>query len=52
VNFSDEVPATKALREVADAAYEYFRRVARTSAFGVRVPLVFADSVRKPPAAR
>lgn len=49
VNYSDDAPAQRAIRQVADAAYEYFRRVARTSPFGVRVPLQFADSVRKQP---
>ena len=49
VNYSDTEPAQRAIRQVADAAYEYFRRVARTSPFGVRVPLPFADSVRTPP---
>jgi hypothetical protein len=49
VNYSDEAPATKTIRAVADASYEYFRRIARTSAFGVRVPLQYADSVRKKP---
>jgi beta-lactamase class A len=47
VNYSDAAPGQAALRQVADAAYEYFRRVARTSEFGVRVPLQFADSVKK-----
>jgi hypothetical protein len=49
VNYADEAPGQSALRQVADAAYEYFRRLTRTSAFGVRVPLQFADSVKKPP---
>jgi len=49
VNYSDEEAAQRAIRQVADAAYEYFRRVARTSPYGVRVPMQFADSVRKPP---
>ncbi|MCC6241467.1 MAG: serine hydrolase [Gemmatimonadaceae bacterium] len=49
VTYSDDRPAEQALRAVADAAYEYFRRVARASAFGVRVPLVWADSIKKTP---
>ena len=49
VNYTDAAPGQAALRQLADAAYEYFRRVTRTSAFGVRVPLQFADSVKKPP---
>jgi beta-lactamase class A len=49
VNYSDDEPAQRAISQVADAAYEYFRRVARTSPYGVRVPLPFADSVRKQP---
>lgn len=52
VNYSDEAAGQAALRQIADAAYEYFLRVARTSAFGVRVPLQLADSVKKPPAMR
>lgn len=52
VNYSDAAPGQAALRQIADAAYEYFRRVARTSAFGVRVPLLLADSVKKPPTVR
>jgi hypothetical protein len=38
VNYSDGVPGERAIRQVADAAYEYFRRLARSSPFGVRVP--------------
>ena len=49
VNYSDDVAATRAIRQVADAAYEYFKRVARASAFGVRVPAPLADSIRKRP---
>lgn len=49
VTYSDDAPAARALREVADAAYEYFRRAARASAFGVRVPLLWADSIKKSP---
>ncbi|MEO7362234.1 MAG: serine hydrolase [Gemmatimonadaceae bacterium] len=52
VNYSDEISGQAALRQIADAAYQYFLRVARTSAFGVRVPLPLADSVKKPPAMR
>lgn len=47
VNYSDEAPGQAALKAVADAAYEYFRRITRTSAFGVRVPMQYADSVKK-----
>ena len=46
VNYSDELPAQKTIRAVADAAYEYFRRVARTTPFGVRVPMSFVDTTR------
>ena len=49
VNYADEEPGQRAIRAVADATYEYMRRVARTSIFGVRVPLQFADSVGKRP---
>lgn len=38
VTYSDGAAAQQALRETAEAAYEYFRRVARASPFGVRVP--------------
>jgi beta-lactamase class A len=48
VNYSDSPESTRALRESAQAAYEYFRRLARSSPYGVRVPLSVADSVRKP----
>lgn len=48
VNYSDSPESSRALREVADVAYEYFRRLARSSPHGVRVPLSVADSVRKP----
>ena len=48
VNYSDSPESTRALRESAEAAYEYFRRLARSSAYGVRVPLSLADSIRKP----
>jgi len=44
VNYSDGAPGERALRQVADAAYEYFRRLARSSPFGVRVPLSLADT--------
>ena len=50
VNYTDETSGQNALRQIADAAYEYFKRITRTSAFGVRVPLQLADSVKKPPA--
>lgn len=49
VNFTDEASGQATLRQIADAAYDYFLRVTRTSAFGVRVPLQFADSVKNPP---
>lgn len=48
VNYSDSPESTRALRESAAAAYEYFRRLARSSPYGVRVPLSVADSMRKP----
>jgi len=48
VNYGDSPESTRALRESAQAAYEYFRRLARSSPYGVRVPLSVADSVRKP----
>jgi beta-lactamase class A len=48
VNYSDSPASSRALREVADAAYEYFRRLARSSPHGVRVPLSVADSIRRP----
>lgn len=48
VNYSDSPESTRALRESAAAAYEYFRRLARSSPHGVRVPLSLADSVRRP----
>lgn len=47
VNYSDEAPAQRTLRAVADAAYTYFTRVARSTKFGVRVPLTLADSIRR-----
>lgn len=49
VNYSDDVAAPQALRLVADATYEYFKRVARSSPYGVRVPVSLADSIRKRP---
>lgn len=49
VNYSDAEPATRALRQIADATYEYMRRVARSSPFGVRVPAQLADSIIKRP---
>lgn len=49
VNYSDDLEATRAIRQVADASYEYFRRVARSSPYGVRVPVSLADSIRKRP---
>ena len=49
VNYSDDVATTQAIRQVADAAYEYFKRVARSSPYGVRVPVQLADSIRKRP---
>lgn len=48
VNYSDSPEMSRVVREVADAAYEYFRRLARSSPYGVRVPLAIADSARKP----
>jgi beta-lactamase class A len=48
VSYSTEAQASKALRDVADAAYAYFFRLARASAYGVRVPAAFADSLRVP----
>lgn len=47
VNYSNAAPAQRALRAVADAAYAYFARVARSTKFGVRVPITLADSIRK-----
>lgn len=47
VNYSDEAPAQRTLRAVADAAYSYFTRVARSTKFGVRVPLTMVDSIRR-----
>ena len=52
VNYSDDTAGQGALRQIADAAYEYFRRVTRSSAFGVRLPLLLADSVKKPSASQ
>lgn len=49
VTYADEAPGQQAIRAVADAAYEHFRRLARASAYGVRVPLSLADSIRTPP---
>lgn len=51
VTYSDGAPGERALRAVADASYEYFRRVARSTPFGVRVPQPFADTTvtRVPP---
>ncbi|MEN9818116.1 MAG: hypothetical protein RLZ32_1996 [Gemmatimonadota bacterium] len=47
--YGDAAPGQQAIRAVADAAYEHFRRVARASGYGVRVPLSLADSLRVPP---
>jgi hypothetical protein len=48
VTYADDGRGAAALRAVANAAYEYYRRLARSSAYGVRVPLSVADSIRKP----
>lgn len=48
MNYADGDAASAALREVSDAAYQYYRRLARASAYGVRVPLSVADSIRTP----
>ena len=48
MNYADGDGASAALREVSDAAYQYYRRRARASGFGVRVPLSVADSIRTP----
>lgn len=47
VNYSDAEPASRTLRAVADAAAAYFQRLARSSKFGVRVPLSMVDSIRR-----
>ncbi len=47
VNYSDGAPAQRTLRAVADAAFTYFTRVARSTKFGVRVPLTMVDSIRR-----
>lgn len=49
VNYTDSPESSRAIRAVADAAYEYFRRLARSSPHGVRVPLQFADSAARRP---
>lgn len=46
VTYADGDEASAALRSIADAAYEYHRRLARASRYGVRVPLTVADSIR------
>ncbi|MGQ0765972.1 MAG: serine hydrolase [Gemmatimonadota bacterium] len=48
VTYGDDGEAATALRSLAGASWEYYRRLARSSAFGVRVPLSAADSIRKP----
>jgi beta-lactamase class A len=45
VNYSDGEPGQRALRLAADAAYEYFRRLARSTPMGVRVPLSVVDTI-------
>lgn len=47
VNYSEAEQASRTVREVADAAAAYFRRIARSTAFGVRVPMSALDSVRR-----
>jgi len=47
VNYSEADQASRTVREVADVTAAYFRRIARSSAFGVRVPMSVLDSVRK-----
>jgi beta-lactamase class A len=39
VNYSDDDEAGRALRRIADAAYGYFRVLARSTPYGARVPL-------------
>ncbi|MCC6319028.1 MAG: serine hydrolase [Gemmatimonadaceae bacterium] len=48
VTYGDAAEALAAIRQVADASWEYFRRLARASAYGVRVPLSLVDSIRTP----
>lgn len=45
MNYADGDEAGAALREVASAAYEYYRRLARSTSHGVRVPLSVVDSI-------
>jgi beta-lactamase class A len=47
--YTDATSGQRAIRDVADAAYAHFHRVARATAYGVRVPLSLADSLRVPP---
>lgn len=47
VNYSDAESAGRTLREVAEAASAYFQRLARSTKYGVRVPLFVADSIRR-----
>ncbi len=49
VNYTDSPESSRAIRAVADAAYAYFRRLARSSPHGVRVPLQYADSAARRP---
>lgn len=45
MNYADGNDAGAALREVSTAAYEYYRRLARSTGYGVRVPISLADSI-------
>ena len=47
VNYSEAEPASRTVREVADATAAYFRRIARSTKFGVRVPAALVDSIRR-----
>lgn len=47
VNYSEAGPASRTVREVADATAAYFQRIARSTKFGVRVPASMVDSIRK-----
>lgn len=48
VTYGDDREAAAALRSLAAASWQYYRRLARSSGYGVRVPLSAADSIRKP----
>ena len=49
VTYAADNAGSSALEEISAAAYEYYRRLARASGYGVRVPMSLVDSIRTIP---